>query len=285
MSFGGIRWAREAVYRGRRSRECSFILRIRSAVPHLCVARWNLDKGLVCCSRQHTCSLDGFLARLGHDTTRSLPRIAAPATHSCSRSRCAVVKRKAVAPSAGSPPYFQTNVSIPVLPAGRQRLYFLPDRVLVLDAHGVGSIGFEQLQVSSRDQRFVEDGGVPSDTRVVDTTWRYVNKKGGPDKRFKNNREIPIVIYEEILLASRSGLQELFQASRTGVGSVLNSAVKQMAKAISQRGDPQTEEGFIKCPCNNCDVFIEFPAHGVGQAIACPHCTLETILFKPDVQV
>lgn len=168
-----------------------------------------------------------------------------------------VVKRKAIAPHAGSPPYFQCNISIPVLPAGRQRLYFLPDRILVWDTNGVGAVGFDQLDVSSGEQRFIEDGGVPSDARVVDKTWKYVNKKGGPDRRFNDNREIPIVLYEAILLASKTGLQELFQASRTGIGSTLNSAVKQMASAISQRAEPKTEDGYIKCPCNNCDIFIE----------------------------
>jgi hypothetical protein len=108
-----------------------------------------------------------------------------------------------------------------------------------------------------------------------------VNKKGGPDRRFNNNREIPIVIYEEILLTSKSGVQELFQASRTGIGVKLDSAVKQMASAIAQRGQPQTEDGYIKCPCKNCDNSIEFPAHGVGQTIVCPHCGMETTLFKP----
>jgi hypothetical protein len=193
----------------------------------------------------------------------------------------AVVKRKVIAPHAGSPPYFQCNVSIPVLPAGRQRLYFLPDRILVWDTNGVGAVGFEQLDVSSGEQRFIEDEGVPSDTRVVDKTWRYGPPPGGPDRRFNDNREIPIVIYEAILLRSKSGVQELFQASKTGIGPTLNSAVKQMASAISQRGEPKTEDGYIKCPCNNCDVFIEFPAHGLGQTITCPHCGLETVLFEP----
>ena len=152
----------------------------------------------------------------------------------------ALIKRKAVTPSAGSPPYFQCNVSIPVLPAGRQRLYFLPDRILVWDTDGVGAVGFYQLNVSSGEQRFIENGTVPSDTRVVDKTWRYVNKKGGPDRRFNNNREIPIVIYEAIMLTSTSDLQELFHSSRTGIGSTLNSTVKQMASAISETQRIQT---------------------------------------------
>jgi len=194
----------------------------------------------------------------------------------------AVIKRKTINPHAGSPPYFQCNVSIPVLPAGRQRLFFLPDRILVWDTNGVGAVGFEQLDVNSDEHRFIEDGGVPSDTKVVDRTWRYVNKKGGPDRRFNNNREIPVVLYGAILLASKSGLQELFQTSRIGIGPTLASAVKQMAAAISERGESKTEDGYIKCPCNNCDIFIEFPAQGLGQTVVCPHCGLETVLFKPS---
>lgn len=195
----------------------------------------------------------------------------------------AIVRKKLIAPESGAPPYFQCNVAIPILPAGRTRFYFLPDRVLVWDAHRMGAVGYEYLEIGSDEVRFIEDGDVPSETRVVDKTWKYVNKKGGPDRRFNDNRELPIVIYEAILLLSKSGVRELYQASRTGVGSKLNSAVRQMAMAISQRGqaEPKADGDFVKCPCNNCNVFIEFPAYGVGQSVTCPHCGMETVLFQP----
>lgn len=193
----------------------------------------------------------------------------------------AIVKRKAISPYAGSPPYFKCNVKIPVLPAGRQRLFFFPDRILVWNSDGVGAVGFDQLDINFGEQRFIEDEGVPGDSKVVDKTWRFLNKKGGPDRRFNNNREIPIVLYEAILLSSKSGVKELFQVSRTGVGANFNSAIRQMASAISLREQSKTETGYIKCPCNNCDVFIEFPAEGVGQTIVCPHCGMDTVLFKP----
>ena len=205
-----------------------------------------------------------------------------------------LVKRSKITPYAGAPSYFQCNVAIPVLPAGRRRLYFLPDRILVWDTDGVGAIAFDQLDIGFEQRRFIEGEDVPSDAKIVDKTWRYVNKKGGPDRRFSNNREIPIVLYEYLSLASKSGLQEIFQASRIGIGAALNPAVKQMASAISQKGEsnvdevaPSAESGesqqeiYIKCPCNNCEVMIEFPARGVGQTVTCPHCGMETVLFRP----
>jgi len=154
------------------------------------------------------------------------------------------VKRTPITSEAGSPPYFQCNVSIPSLPCGRQTLYFLPDRILVFDSGGVGAVLFEQLTVGSAEQRFIESESVPSDARVVDKTWTYVNKKGGPDRRFSNNRELPVALYESLLLTSNSGLQEMFHTSKTGIGSSLNSAVAGMASAIAQR--EQSTSGTIR---------------------------------------
>jgi len=76
--------------------------------------------------------------------------------------------------------------------------------------------------------RFIEDDRVPKDARIVDTTWRYVNKRGGPDKRFKNNKELPVVLYDELQLSSSSGLLEHFQISMTGVADKFRNAVLEL---------------------------------------------------------
>jgi hypothetical protein len=201
----------------------------------------------------------------------------------------ALVKRKTVSPQTSAPSYFQSNISIPSICAGRQTLYFLPDRILVWDTNGVGAVSYEKLNVDFNETRFIESDGAPSDSRVVGHTWRYVNKSGGPDRRFNNNAQIPICIYESMLLASNSGLRELFQMSRTGIGTQLKTCAIRMASAISQRDEPKPEtdssgEIYIKCPCNNCDVLIEFPVRGLGQTVTCPHCGLETVLFQPVTQ-
>ena len=44
-------------------------------------------------------------------------------------------------------------------------------------------------------------------------TWKYVNKNGGPDKRFKDNRQLPIMHYAELTLSSAHGLRFLVQFS------------------------------------------------------------------------
>lgn len=40
-----------------------------------------------------------------------------------------------------------------------------------------------------------------SDSEVSKWTWKFVNKKGGPDKRFKDNKKIPILKYGILYLS------------------------------------------------------------------------------------
>lgn len=70
-----------------------------------------------------------------------------------------------------------------------------------------GSLGYSSLTVADTLTHFRETEGVPSDAHQVGTTWRYVNKNGGPDRRFNNNHQIPIAQYGEIAMRSDSGLQ------------------------------------------------------------------------------
>jgi hypothetical protein len=43
-----------------------------------------------------------------------------------------------------------------------------------------------------------------------------------------------------------------------------------------------SESAHLKCPCQHCGSSIEFPAHGVGASIDCPHCSGKTTLFAPS---
>jgi|GEM_PF-324630 len=143
-----------------------------------------------------------------------------------------VVQRHAIHLTLAAPPFLKTNISVPAIPAGRQTLYFFPDRVLVYDRGNVGAVSYKDLRVRREPSRFIEDGGVPGDARVVDRTWRYVNKSGGPDRRFKDNREIPVCLYEQMHLSSASGLNELFQLSRLEAGRDLEVAVERLARSV-----------------------------------------------------
>lgn len=145
-----------------------------------------------------------------------------------------LLDRKATSIRRASPPFLKTNVETISIGVGKQTMFLFPDRVLVYESGKVGAIGCDQLKISVSQRRFIENSA-PRDARVVDQTWRYVNKKGGPDRRFANNQTIPICLYDQLHFTSASGLNEIIQLSQCGIGEALERAVAalnlQLAKA------------------------------------------------------
>ncbi len=145
-----------------------------------------------------------------------------------------VVERTRIGPGFGLPPNVTSNLTVPVLPAGFETLYFFPDRLLVYAGGRVGAVDYGQLRAAVAQQRFVEEQGAPPDGRVVDSTWRYVNKGGGPDRRFNDNWQLPVMLYETVHLTSPSGLNEAFYFSRPGAAHAFALAVDALRRARSQ---------------------------------------------------
>lgn len=144
------------------------------------------------------------------------------------------ISRSRIRPAVSLPPYVKSNITPPMIPAGRQTLYLLPDRILIYEGKRVGAIEYAELSLTSSQTRVVEDERLPADARLVGTTWKYVNKKGGPDRRFKDNRQLSVMEYAELRWQSASGLNELFQVSRIDVADSFAAAVNQFAIGIAK---------------------------------------------------
>lgn len=93
-------------------------------------------------------------------------------------------------------------------------LYIYPAFIALVDSYKkFGLIDIRELEFGFHGQRFVEEESVPKDAIVVGNTWVKVNKNGTPDKRFKDNHQIPICQYGEISLTSETGLNEAYHIS------------------------------------------------------------------------
>lgn len=127
----------------------------------------------------------------------------------------AIVRRVPATARTQQPKRLATNVDIPTLRAGKDTLHFLPDRLLVCSGKHYSDVSYRHLAVRRSVTRFVEQPGqVPKDTQLIDRTWQYVNVKGGPDRRFKNNPVLPVVQYGQIELTTAQGLSWSVQSSR-----------------------------------------------------------------------
>ena len=143
-----------------------------------------------------------------------------------------LMRRKPIRIERSQPPYVKTNIETIAIPVGKQTLHLFPDRVLVYDNNGVGAVSYRNLSIDAKPTRFIEEERVPSDARVVDYTWRYVNKNGGPDKRFKDNPQLPICLYDEIDFTSDTGLNERIHVSKAEVSDSLSNMIAKLASVI-----------------------------------------------------
>lgn len=146
------------------------------------------------------------------------------------------------------PPRLKTKVRVMGLVVSRRRLFFLPDRLLVYEGSRIHSFGYGDLAPSGRPTRFIDDTA-PPDSKVVEYTWQYVNKSGGPDKRFNNNRRLPVCEYGELRLEGTRGLEVVIQSSATDPVVSVASAIMAMSamkpRPFSDEGAPFDTTGGV----------------------------------------
>lgn len=130
----------------------------------------------------------------------------------------------------GNPPWVKTNITIPTINIGGSRsLYFMPDGILVYDSHGIGLVDYSDLKIVFNTTRFIEDRP-PNDAQIVDYTWKYPNKNGGPDRRFNDNHQIPICLYGELRIETKKQLLLYIMTSKDNAPEKFS---KLMSNAIS----------------------------------------------------
>jgi hypothetical protein len=125
----------------------------------------------------------------------------------------------------GGPPVLATNIAVPSLHARKRSVYFLPDRILVRDGRRYADMPYSNCRVTGTATRFIEDGSVPRDAERVGTTWKYVNKGGGPDRRYKSNPKLPIMRYGELSLIAQPGFSFVWQTSKAAAAPALSAAL------------------------------------------------------------
>ena len=144
-----------------------------------------------------------------------------------------IIKRDNIKIIFDEPPRIKTNVKVPCIIAKNKKLCFLPDKLLIFNVKEIGALDYKNVNIDVSSSRFIESGIKPPDGTVVDYTWAYVNKNGGPDRRFSNNPRIPIMKYTEIQFYSINGLNEKIQLSKADIGNDLKNKIEEIKSNIN----------------------------------------------------
>jgi hypothetical protein len=148
-----------------------------------------------------------------------------------------LVRRTALRFEREPPRVLKTNVVVPTLRCQKRSVLALPDQLLVREGKHYAAIAYSDLSVQCQRTRFIETERVPADSVQVDTTWQYVNVKGGPDRRYKNNRKLPIMEYAEVSLRA-NGFQQILQFSNLGAAQAFAQRLNAMRTAVMITPEP-----------------------------------------------
>lgn len=140
-----------------------------------------------------------------------------------------LVSKKPATVRYDMPAGVHSNVTPPSVRIQGKTLYFLPDGLLVLEGSRYGSVSYQELRVATRPSRFIVDVA-PRDAEVVGHTWKHPRKDGGPDRRFANNRQLPICLFEEIGFLSDSGLRAALVVSHRPSAMAADAALNALAR-------------------------------------------------------
>lgn len=110
-----------------------------------------------------------------------------------------VFSRLAASVSKSDPPFVDTNIKPLCLTLGGQdngySCYFLPDLILIYQSRKYSAVTYGDVKLESSITQFTEIDTLPNDAHQLSQTWLNVNMDGSPDRRFKYNRQVPIVQY------------------------------------------------------------------------------------------
>ncbi|MEO1348934.1 MAG: hypothetical protein AAFW84_09055 [Cyanobacteria bacterium J06635_15] len=125
-----------------------------------------------------------------------------------------------------NPTLLKTNVEVWGVNAGSIKLYLLPDRFFVFQDGVYSAVPYSEVEASFQDLEYVEQEALPSDATIIGKTWKYIRRDGGPDRRFKNNRQLPIVRYGVVAFSSSNFTAYLIVSSLNIASSFTRSFSK-----------------------------------------------------------
>lgn len=79
--------------------------------------------------------------------------------------------------------------------ADGSKIYVFPSFLVFESGADFAVLEPQYLTTDTYITRFIETEGIPGDARVVGNTWRYTNKNGTPDRRYRVNPAVPIAEY------------------------------------------------------------------------------------------
>lgn len=147
-------------------------------------------------------------------------KVSAGADASVTRGTASVL---AIKPNRKTGFGIKTNVNSFAIKSSKCQILFIPSGIIVKKGSKTVAYSYDQINIISSTVNFVEDGSIVKDAEVIRHTWQYVNKDGSPDRRFNNNRQLPVCRYGVISI-NGANINIDLQTSNSSVSANVGSA-------------------------------------------------------------
>jgi hypothetical protein len=148
------------------------------------------------------------------------------------------VRRKEVNFSLRSCELIQWDQPVPYLPnQDGGEMYIYPGFILYRASREAFAL-IDPVEVSMNlvGCKFIGDETIPDDAKIVGKAWEKSNKDGTPDRRFRDNRQVPVAFYADLSLTTPDGLNERFHFSNVEKAERFGKAYAEFVTSLSTDG-------------------------------------------------
>ncbi len=156
-----------------------------------------------------------------------------------------IYDRHAVRTIKASPGYIKTNVNIWSFELRNSRIFFFPDYIILEKQKRNYILEYESLDIEYIEKPYCETDKNPDDAEIIGTTWLHPKKNGEPDRRFRNNSKISIVLYAELKISSAGNLFH-FQISNLKIVHMFYKFISENSMKYSEHRYNKSEKAKSK---------------------------------------
>ncbi len=111
-------------------------------------------------------------------------------------------------------PFLNTGI---LVKSKKCKFWFLPDRVIVCKGSKLYQYTYNDFDIYTANEPFIEHKRVPKDAEVIGKHWQHTNKDGSRDQRYSKNKSLPVVNYGVVYIKLDGTIITSYQYSNINV--------------------------------------------------------------------
>ena len=113
-------------------------------------------------------------------------------------------------------------------------ILFLPCDVIIKKGTHIVACSYKNLEIRTGTTNFIETDPVPKDATIIRYTWQFVNKDGSADRRYANNRQLPVCQYGRIMLQAGDQIGIEIHVSNAATTANIGTAFRYYADYLEE---------------------------------------------------